>query len=53
MPQEKENTKCSHEDNIIYKGLVQVDGVPQYQVQCRNCNKNGIIFLVEDGEEWE
>lgn len=44
---------CPHEDDIEYLKLQQTDGEPEYIVQCKRCNKKGIIHLVEDEEDWE
>lgn len=44
--------KCPHLDGITYLELTQEDGRPFYNVECRTCNKKGIIYLEEGDEEW-
>jgi hypothetical protein len=43
---------CSHEDNITYNKLTEVDGEPLDEVKCESCGATGVIHLVEDQEEW-
>lgn len=47
------NENCTHEDNINYHELTQIDGVPQYHVSCDDCGAEGTIFLSETSEEWD
>jgi len=38
---------CTHEQNIEYIDLVQMDGVPFYTVKCQDCGEYGKIELEE------
>jgi len=45
--------KCTQHENITYLDLIQSDGCPQYVVRCKDCNKLGIIYLVEGNNDWD
>lgn len=48
-----DKNKCPHEGDITYLDLIQVDGCPQYVVRCKDCDKLGIIYLIEGDEDWD